>query len=205
MSIHLIADAAVETRSPPAVVDGDLFQRVLPVIPQPVTVQPGIKVLPRQHLGPIALTRGEPVDVDPLVGQRGLRALHPAIEREVLAPSVETCAGPPRVLDHSAHASIPAREQTFHDSWLTVVIPKPNRFAVFTVRTNRILQFRQPSISALMIELRCPLERCVRLGYETTDAHRALDVASTGRLPTGFDDFLRHGGDLQNIVIGFCR
>ena len=56
-----------------------------------------------------------------------------------------------------------------------------------------------------MIELRCPLERRVRLGYETTDAHRALDVASTGRLPTGFDDFLRHRGNLQNIVIGFRR
>src|SRR5690606_40527591 len=75
-------------RSPAAVFDLGARDGVLPVLPEPLAVEPGVEVVPRQDLVLLALARGVPVDVDaaPLGGG------HPPLEGEVLAPAVETAA-----------------------------------------------------------------------------------------------------------------
>src|SRR6478735_4313259 len=79
LGAHLGADAAVEARGPPAVVDLGLVERVLPVLPEPVLVEAGVEVVPRQHLVLLALAGREPGDVDGLVGERRLGGPHPAL------------------------------------------------------------------------------------------------------------------------------
>src|SRR5215475_15940229 len=51
LGAHARADAAVVARRPPAVVQLLLGERLLPVGPQPLAVQPGVQVVPREHLG----------------------------------------------------------------------------------------------------------------------------------------------------------
>src|SRR5215468_10164827 len=77
---HRGAHAAVEAGRPPAVVLLELGERVLPVVPEPLLVQPRVEVVPGQHLVGIPLTRRVPVEVDP----RRNAGPRPALEREVL-------------------------------------------------------------------------------------------------------------------------
>src|SRR5690606_23887400 len=60
LGVHLRAHAAVEARRPPAVLDLTLLERVQPVLPQPLLVQAGVDVVPRQHLVLAALPGGVP-------------------------------------------------------------------------------------------------------------------------------------------------
>src|SRR3954466_2141755 len=96
---HGRADAAVVAGRPPAVVDLDLTDGVLPVLPHPVLVETGVEVIPRQHLGELALTRGEPIDAEGGVSERLGRAPLPALEREMLAPAIEPAAVLPDLAD----------------------------------------------------------------------------------------------------------
>src|SRR5207253_88405 len=63
--------------------------RRLPVLPEPVPVQPGVQVVPRQYLAVVTLSRSVPSKVHWPVRQRRLAGARPAGEREVLAPPVE--------------------------------------------------------------------------------------------------------------------
>ena len=75
-------------------------ERVLPVLPEPVPVQPGVEVVPGQHLV-VARARGwctRPVDA--VAGQRLGGAPRPALVGEVLAPAVEPAAVLPSRPDH---------------------------------------------------------------------------------------------------------
>src|SRR3954464_12015299 len=92
---HLRAHAAVEAGGPPAVLDLALVEGVLPVLPEPVAVETGVEVVPRQHLGVLAFPGGQPGDVDARARQRLVGAAHPALVREVLAPAVETATVAP--------------------------------------------------------------------------------------------------------------
>src|SRR3954469_5345039 len=69
LGVHRRADAAVEARGPAAVVLLVLAQRVLPVLPEPILVEARVEVVPREHLGLVALAGGEPVEVDAEAGQ----------------------------------------------------------------------------------------------------------------------------------------
>src|SRR5215217_3801312 len=87
--VQLRADPAVEAGRPSAVIDFDLIQSVLPVLPEPLPIKAGIQVIPRQHLGVVALSRGVPVEIHPGSLKAALRAVSPALVREVLAPAIE--------------------------------------------------------------------------------------------------------------------
>src|SRR6202034_2648347 len=72
LGAHRRAGAAFEARGPAAVLY--LFgprrvDRREPVLPQPVPVEPGVEVIPGQHLRVAALTRGVPGQVHAIVGQ----------------------------------------------------------------------------------------------------------------------------------------
>src|SRR3954465_3290099 len=87
LGAHRRADAAVVAGRPAAVVDLDLADRVLPVLPEPVLVETGVEVVPGQDLGLLALARREPVEAH----RRGREHLGagalPAVVGEVLAPA----------------------------------------------------------------------------------------------------------------------
>src|SRR3954469_9067558 len=89
LGAHGRADAAVVAGGPPTVVDLDLAQRVLPVLPHPVLVEPGVEVVPGQHLGVLTLAGGVPVEPDRRAGEDGLARGGPVVVGEVLAPAVE--------------------------------------------------------------------------------------------------------------------
>src|SRR4051812_5840758 len=111
LGVHRGADAAVEARGPAAVVLLVLAERILPVLPEPVLVQAGVEVVPREHLGLVALAGGEPVEVDAEAGQHLGGRFDPAGVREVLAPAVETSAFFPDAPDDGADAPIAPRQQ----------------------------------------------------------------------------------------------
>src|SRR3954452_14541182 len=61
LGAHRRADAAVVAGRPAAVFDFLRLERVLPVVPEPVLVQPGVQVVPGQHLWLKPFTGCEPV------------------------------------------------------------------------------------------------------------------------------------------------
>src|SRR5215216_2428138 len=97
--VQLRTNPALEAWCPAAIVDLDLIQGVLPVLPQPLPIQAGIQVIPGQHLGVVALAGGVPVKIDSAAIQASLGATSPALVREVLAPAVESAAIPPNCFD----------------------------------------------------------------------------------------------------------
>src|SRR5690606_38604892 len=173
---HRRAYAAVVTGGPAAVLDLAPGQGVLPVPPQPLAVETGVEVVPRQDLVLVAFPRGVPVEVDGLVGERLGGALGPAVEREVLAPAVEPAARLPHGADHLADAAVTTGQQALDDRRLAVVVAVPDRPAVLLVGAQRVAQHAQPPVDGLVVALRGPLERRVRLGHERADRHRAPDV-----------------------------
>src|SRR5438105_752322 len=177
---HRRADPAVETRCPAAVVLLVAGQRVLPVVPEPLLVQAGVEVIPRQHFVGIALTGGEEGDVDSLTCERTLRGIDPTFVAEMLAPAVEAPAVTPNLLDHRADPSITAREQSFDQGRLAVVIAHPDVATQGLVRIDRGTQLAQPIVDDLGCGLRGPLKRSVRLRHEPTDRNGRLDVARPG-------------------------
>src|SRR3954447_2571437 len=84
LGVHRRADAAVEARGPAAVVLLELGRRVLPVLPQPVLVEAGVEVIPREDLQLVALADGVPVEIDAEARQLGRGGLDPAPVGEVL-------------------------------------------------------------------------------------------------------------------------
>ena len=84
--------------------------------PEPVLVEAGVEVVPREHLVVVALADGVPVEVDAGVGERAPAGGHPAVVGEVLAPAVETAAVTPHLLDHGADTAVAAGEQSLDRS-----------------------------------------------------------------------------------------
>src|SRR3954447_3012838 len=109
---HGRADAAVVAGRPPAVVDLDFTDRVLPVLPHPVLVEAGVEVVPRQHFGELAFARREPVERHGSSGEGFSRAALPTLVGEVLAPPVEPSAVRPHSTDDGADATVAARQQS---------------------------------------------------------------------------------------------
>src|SRR5690606_41658190 len=105
---HRGADTAVEARRPAAVVLLALVQRDLPVGPQPLLLQTGVEVVTGKDLVLGALPGGEPVEVDPVRGQLLFRAADPALEGEVLVPTVEPATFPPNPFHDPADPPVAA-------------------------------------------------------------------------------------------------
>src|SRR5690606_37310576 len=191
LGAHGGADAAVVARSPAAVFDLGARDGVLPVLPEPLAVEPGVEVVPRQDLVLLALARGVPVDVDaaPLGGG------HPPLEGEVLAPAVETAAVLPDGADDGADPAVAARQQALPDGRLAVVVAVADGPAVLLVAAPPVAQHLEPSVDGLVVGLGGPLERGVRLGHEAADGDRAAVVARPGGLAARLDDLLGQVGD----------
>src|SRR6266496_2044870 len=200
---HGGADAAVEAGRPPAVVLLELGERVLPVVPQPLLVEARVEVIPGQYLVGVAFPRRVPVEIDAV--QRGLGRADPTLEREVLAPAVESPTVAPYLLDHGADATIAAREQALDEGRLAVVVPHADVATERAIRIDGGAQLRQPAVHCGRTGLRRPLERRVRLGHESADRHGASDVATTGRLASGADHVVGHVGDLEDVLVGLGR
>ena len=199
---HLWADAAVEARRPSAVVHLDLSQSVLPVLPEPVAVQPSVEVIPGQDFGVLALAGRVPVEVDDVAGQCRRRRGDPAVVGEVLAPPVEAAAVLPGRADDPANSAIAAGEQSFDLAGLAVVVAEPDRPGVPAVAADGFAQLGQPGVNGLVVALRRPLERRVRLGHERADRHRAPDVAMSGDLAPSVDDLLGQVGNREHVLVG---
>src|ERR1700733_2156537 len=85
LGAHRRAGAAFEARGPAAVLyllGSGRVDRREPVLPQPVPVEPGVEVIPGQHLVVSALARGVPGQVHTIVGQSPGGAAFPAVIRE---------------------------------------------------------------------------------------------------------------------------
>src|SRR5215470_6823268 len=102
----------------------------------------------------------------------------------MLAPAVEPPAVLPDCPDHRGDAPIAAGQQPFDNGRLAVVVPVADRRPVAAVGAQRRPERPQPGVDGLVIALRGPLERGVRLGYETADRDRAPDVATVRRRAT---------------------
>ena len=98
------AGAAVVAGGPAAVLEAQLVERVAPVLPEEVLVEPGGDVVPGQDLVLVAVAVDVPLDVEPVAGH----GLVPGVLAEVLAPLLERAAGAPDVLDDRAEAAIAA-------------------------------------------------------------------------------------------------
>src|SRR5215469_484882 len=80
LGAHGRANPALVARGPAAILDlgrPGRVDRVLPVLPQPVTVKPGVEVVPGQDLLVAAFSRGVPIEVDRVVAEGRARASFP--------------------------------------------------------------------------------------------------------------------------------
>jgi hypothetical protein len=143
LGAHLGADPAVETAAPPAVGDLVLGKGVLPVVPQPVAVQPRVDVVPGQDLDPVPLPCREPVHGQRRALEDRLGGPHPTLEGEVLTPPVEPAALPPHRLDDCPNATVAAREQALDDSRLAVVVAEADGGGIPAVGADRVAQRRR--------------------------------------------------------------
>src|SRR5580704_7257314 len=111
------AGAAVVAGGPAAVLDGHPGQRVLPVAPEEVTVQPGGDVVPGERLA------ARPLPVAHLLGAQALgrQGRLPQRQGEALRPLLEGAAGAPDPLDHGAHAPVTPARQSLRDGGGRVV------------------------------------------------------------------------------------
>src|SRR4051794_39925082 len=208
LGVHLRADAAVVARRPPAVLDLDVGVRVdgvLPVLPEPVLVQARVEVVPGQHLGVVALPGGVPVEVDGGAGEPLVRGGHPAVVGEVLGPAVEAAARAPYLLDDPADPTVTAGEQSLDDPGAAVVVAEPDRPPVPLVGADVLAELAEPFVGGLVVELRGPLERRVRLRHEAADRDGAPDVVAAGDLATLGDHLLREVRDLEDVLVGLGR
>src|SRR3954454_18488635 len=105
---ELGADPAVVAGVPAAVVAlrAVRVERVLPVLPEPALLQPGVEVVPGQHLVVRTLAGGVPVEVDRRAGQRRRARRLPTVVAEVLAPPVEPTAVAPDRLDDAPDPAV---------------------------------------------------------------------------------------------------
>ena len=205
LGAHGRADAAVEAGDPAAVVELGLLERLLPVRPEPLLVQPRVEVVPGQDLVLAALAGRVPVEVD--AERRELAGGHrrPALVGEVLAPAVEAAAVAPDGLEHPADPAVAAGQQALDLPGLAVVVPVADRLADLAVRADRVAEHLQPPVDRLDVGLTGPLERRVRLGHEAADRHRAADVVGAGRLAALADDGVGELGDLEDVLVGLRR
>src|SRR4051812_18800652 len=130
LGAHRRADAAVVAGRPAAVFDFLRLERVLPVVPEPVLVQPGVQVVPGEHLRLEPLAHGVPVERHGRVAEDRLAGRDPAVEGEVLAPAVEAAAVLPHLADHRADPAVAAGEESFDDRRAAVVVADADGLAV---------------------------------------------------------------------------
>src|ERR1019366_276507 len=169
LGVHLRADHTVEARVPAAVLDLDVVEGSLPVLPQPVLVQARVEVVPGQHLVLLTLASGEPGNVDRLVRPGDLGTTHQAGIAEVLAPAVEPGTVTPGRLDDLADTAVTAGQQSFDDAGLAIVIAETDGRGVPPVAPDRVAQHLQPRVGLRCAELGTPLERGMR--FEIGRAH----------------------------------
>ena len=178
---HLRADAAVEARRPAAVLDLDLVERVLPVLPEPVLVQAGVEVVPGQHL--VVASRSRVVYQSTSTGWSasavvGARPSSARSEKCSLQPSKRPPSSPDRA-DDRADPAVAAGEQALDDAGLAVVVAEADRAAVLLVAADRVAQLLQPGVGR-------PRRRAAAahwngvcgLGTKPPMRHRAADVAA---------------------------
>ena len=139
-----------------------LGQRVLPVAPEEVPVQPGRDVVPGQGLvlGPVAVAHL--LEAQALGGQR----LLPQREVEVLGPLLERAAGPPDPLDHRAHPPVAPAGQALGHRGRRVVPADGQARGRAGPRSRSSATLRSQLGHGVLPE---PLERRVRLGHEAAD------------------------------------
>src|SRR5215469_1148562 len=112
LGVHRRAYAAFEARGPPAVLDffgASWIDCRKPVLPEPVTLQAGVQMIPRQDLVVAAFPGGVPVKVNAVGRKREGRALLPPLERERLAPPVEPATVLPDSPDDLPDPAVAAR------------------------------------------------------------------------------------------------
>ena len=206
LGAHRRADAAVVARGPAAVVDLLLGQRVLPVVPEPLLVQPGVQVVPGQHLVLGALAGGEPVEVDAegrqLLGGRR----RPAVEGEVLAPAVELAAVAPDPLDDPADPAVAAGEQSLDHAGLAVVVAQADGAADAAVLVDRL---RAAAAAGGRSSRRWP-GRPTGTGCAAWARTRRCDTVQrmslrAAGLAAGPDHLDGQLGDLQHVLVGLGR
>src|SRR3712207_7086358 len=198
LGAHGRADAAVVAGGPPAVGDLLLAERLLPVVPEPLLVEPRVQVVPGQDLVLGALAGGEPVEVDAERRQLPGGGRRPPVVGEVLAPAVEPAALAPHPLDHPADPAVAAGEQALHDAGLAVVVAQADRAADAAVGVDGLPEQPEPGVDRLGAGLPGPLERRVRLGHEAADGDGAAGVPAAPRPPAGAGDLDRPVGDLHH-------
>ena len=76
---HARAYATVVTRCPTAVIEFGLIEGVLPVVPQPLLVQPGVEVVPRQDLEFLTFSDGVPRKIYAVIRQSRRCTAGPAL------------------------------------------------------------------------------------------------------------------------------
>src|SRR5882762_9419672 len=99
LGAHAGADAAVVAGGPPAVIELGLVERVLPIGPEPLLVQPRVEVIPRQDFLLAPLAGAVPGKTDAEVGQYLPGRLLPPLVGEILAPPVEAATVCPHPTD----------------------------------------------------------------------------------------------------------
>ena len=127
---HARADAAVEAGDPAAVVELLLVERLLPVGPEPLLVEPGVEVVPGQDLG-LGRARGW------CTSRRRCRPVSAAaIQRSKLKCSLQPskiAAVAPDLLEHRADPAVAARQQALDDAGLAVVVAEADGLAEVAV------------------------------------------------------------------------
>src|SRR5690606_25242567 len=113
------------------------------------------------------------------------------------APAVEAAAVLPHRADDLADAPVAARQQALDDGRLPVVVPQADGAAVLLVAAQGVPEGAQAAVDGLVVALRGPLERGVRLGHEPADRHGAADVLAAGGLAPRLDDPPGRAGDRE--------
>src|SRR6266516_1249973 len=202
---HGRAHAAVVTSRPAAILDLAGPRRVdgiLPVLPQPLAVEPGVEVVPRQDFAVATFPGGVPAEIDRPARERARGAPLPALVAEVLTPTVEAGAIFPHGLDHLRYPAVTAREETLDDRRLAPVVTVTDAAPVARVAAQRAAERREPTVYCAGAALRRPLERRVRLGHERADRHGAADVTAPGCLPARLDHVPGETGDGEHVIVG---
>ena len=189
------AHTAVVAGRPPAVRDTGPPQRVLPVLPEEVAVEPGRDVVPGQHLVVGAVPVHVPVDREAVAGHGGL----PEGEVEVLRPFLEDAARPPDVLEDRAEPAVASAGDAFDERGRGVV-PTQLHAPITTQVVAQEVDLAPQVVDRVLPE---PLEGRVGLGHEAPHrrGHRRRAVVP----PSDLDAVARQLRDPERVLVHLRR